>query len=97
MIKRLLWTIWTLVSSVPKKADKLNLSLSPTSCHHCGQTLTIDHMLLECEALQEIQNEYYTADSLKALFEKIPETWIVGFLREAGFFYLIWIVQCYKL
>ena len=20
----------------------------PTACHHCGQTLTIDHMLLEC-------------------------------------------------
>ena len=25
----------------------------PTTCHHCGQTLTIDHMLLECAALQE--------------------------------------------
>ena len=28
MIKRLIWTIWTPVSSVLKKADKLNLSLS---------------------------------------------------------------------
>ena len=26
MITRLIWTIWTLMSSVPKKADKLNLS-----------------------------------------------------------------------
>ena len=69
----------------------------PTICHHCGQTLTIDHMLLECAALQEIQDEYYTADSLKTLFEKIPETCIVEFLREAGFFYLIWIVKDYKL
>ena len=25
----------------------------PTGCHHCGQTLTIDHMLLECALLQE--------------------------------------------
>ena len=39
MIKRLIWTIWTLISSVLKKADKLNLSLSPslsyieTVCH----------------------------------------------------------------
>ena len=23
----------------------------PTTCHHCGQTLTIDHMLLECAVL----------------------------------------------
>ena len=29
MIKRLIWTIWTQMSSVLKKADKLNLSLSP--------------------------------------------------------------------
>ena len=62
----------------------------PTGCHHCGQTLTIDHMLLECALLQECRDEYYTVDSLNALFETIPETCIVEFLREAGFFYLIW-------
>ena len=28
MIKRFIWTIWTPMSSVLKKADKLNLSLS---------------------------------------------------------------------
>ena len=28
MIKRLIWTIWTPMSSVLKKADKLNLSFS---------------------------------------------------------------------
>ena len=28
----------------------------PTSCHHCGQTLTIDHMLLECALLQECRD-----------------------------------------
>ena len=25
----------------------------PTACHHCGQTLSIDHMLLECAMVQE--------------------------------------------
>ena len=38
MIKRLIWTICTPMSSVPKKADKLNLSLSlapvTSGCHH---------------------------------------------------------------
>ena len=62
----------------------------PTACHHCGQTLTIDHMLLECPVLQECRDEYYTADSLNTLFETIPKTCIVEFLREVGFFYLIW-------
>ena len=62
----------------------------PTGCHHCGQTLTIDHMLLKCTLLQECRDEYYTVDSLNALFQTIPETCIVEFLREAGFFYLMW-------
>ena len=57
----------------------------PTGCHHCGQALTIDHMLLECALLQECRD----VDS-NALFETISETCIVEFLREAGFFYLIW-------
>ena len=39
----------------------------PTGCHHCGQTLTIDHMLLECALLQECHDEYYTVDLLNAL------------------------------
>ena len=65
----------------------------PTTCHHCGQTLTIDHMLLECAVLQESRDKYYTADSLNTLFGTIPETCIVEFLREAGFFCLIWKVR----
>ena len=66
---------------VPRTTDYLS---------HTGQTLTIDHMLLECAVLQECRDEYYTADSLNTLFETIPETCIVEFLREVGFFYLIW-------
>ena len=62
----------------------------PTGCHHCGQTLIIDHMLLECALLHECRDEYYTVDSLNVLFETIPETCIVEFLRVAGFFNLIW-------
>ena len=62
----------------------------PTTCQHCGQTLTIEHMLLECTVLQQNRDEYYTVDSLGTLFETIPEACIVEFLREAGFFYLIW-------
>ena len=58
----------------------------PPACHHCGQTLSIDHMLLECAVLQECRDEYYTVDSSNTLFEKIIETCIVEFLREAGFF-----------
>ena len=57
------------------------------------QTLTIDHMLLVCAVLQESRDEYYTADSLNTLFDTIPESCIVEFLRKAGFFNLIWTVR----
>ena len=36
--------------------------------------------------LQQSRDEYYTTDSLGALFETIPEACIVEFLKEAGFF-----------
>ena len=62
----------------------------PTACQHCGQTLTIEHMLLECTVLQQLRDKYYTAESLRTLFETIPEACIVEFPREAGFVYLIW-------
>ena len=61
----------------------------PTACQHCGQTVTIEHMLRECTVLQQIRDEYYTAESFRTLFETIPKACIVEFLREAGFFYLI--------
>ena len=61
----------------------------PTACQHCGQTLTIEHILLECTVLQQSRDEYFTVDSLRTLFETIPEACIIEFLREAGFYYLI--------
>ena len=35
MITRLVWTIWTLMSAVPKKAVKLNHSPPLSQCHGC--------------------------------------------------------------
>ena len=63
---------------------------TPTACQHCGQTLTIEHILLECTVLQQSRDDYYTVGSLRTLFETIPETCIIKFLRDAGFYYLIW-------
>ena len=42
------------------KATKAHISSRglPTACHHCGQTLTIGHMLLGCAMLQESRDEY---------------------------------------
>ena len=53
-----------------------------TACHYYGQEMTIDHIFLECIVLQK-SDDNHTADSLKTLFETIPEACVV-FLREAG-------------
>ena len=49
----------------------------PAACQHCGQTLTIEHILLECTGLQQRRDEYYTVDSLRTLFETIPKACII--------------------
>ena len=66
---------------------------TPTACQHCGQTLTIEHILFECTVFQQSCDEYYTVDSLRTLFETTPEACIIEFLREAGFYYLIWMAR----
>ena len=65
----------------------------PTACQHCGQTLTIKHIILECTVLQQSRDECYTVDLLRTLFETIPEACIIEFPREAGFYYLIWMAR----
>ena len=68
-----------------------------TKCHilskgppTAGKTLTIENILLECTVLLHSRDKYYTVDSLGTLFETMAEACIIVFLRETGFFYLIW-------
>ena len=46
MIKRLIWTIWTPMSSVLKKADKLNLSLSLSDQHQAITWTNVEILLM---------------------------------------------------
>ena len=62
----------------------------PTACQHCGHTPKIEHILLECTVLQQSRDEYYTVDSLRTHFETIAEACTVEFMREDGFYYLLW-------
>ena len=63
-----------------------------------GQTTNSGHLFSETSwwQLKRTTNnishtkDNTTVDSLNAIFKTIPETYIVEFLREAGFFYLIW-------
>ena len=67
----------------------------PAVCHHCGSTLSREHILLECGTVQELRGEFYEADSLTSLFECVRPLAIIEYLKEAGFFYLIWqVYEC---
>ena len=44
----------------------------PITCRQCGQILASDHVLLKCAMLQEIRNEYYTADSVNTILRQSP-------------------------
>ena len=61
-----------------------------TTCRQLSKRLPDKSTIFAAEATAITLALYYTADSLNALFEAVPETCIVEFLREAGFFYLIW-------
>ena len=59
----------------------------PIACHHCGQTLTIDHMLLECAVFETIPETCIVEVLRKAGFFYLiwcnlltstsPETWAI--------------------
>ena len=61
------------------KATKYNILSRgpPIAYQHCGQTLTIEHILLECIKLQQIRDEYYTVDSLRTSLRRSPEAYII--------------------
>ena len=49
-----------------------------------------ENMLLEWGTVQELRDEFYEADSLTFLFECVRPLAIIEYLKEAGFFHLIW-------
>ena len=57
----------------------------PSDCHHCGQTFTMDHMLLECQVVKESRDKYYTALIEHSLWYHSPGMYR-EFRREAVFF-----------
>ena len=59
--------------------------MSP-ECIPCCETFSVKHILLECIEFQDVRNEYYNANSLKELFEKVPYARIFGFLKEINLF-----------
>ena len=55
----------------------------------CASTLTVKHILIECVDFSETRNEFYTTNTLKELFEKVPRSKIIYDVKAIGIYNLI--------
>ena len=53
---------------------------------NCRERLTIEHLLLKCQALNSIRLNFYQADNMKVLFRDVPPDKILKFLRKINVF-----------
>ena len=52
----------------------------------CDIVLTVKHMLLDCPELRDVRLKYFTAASLKDIFESVDNQDIIGFINDAHFY-----------
>ena len=55
-------------------------------CIGCDKRLTIEHILLTCSDFTEIRESYFTAKSLRMLFQDISPEKIFYFLKQINIF-----------
>ena len=47
------------------------------------------HILIECVDFNETRNEFYTTNTLKELFEKVPSNKNIDYVKAIGIYSLI--------
>ena len=63
----------------------LNREAAP-ECIPCFTSLTVAHLFLHCVDVAQIRDKYFKVASMKDLFDKVPVTTILNFLREINVF-----------
>jgi len=57
------------------------------TCVSCDAPLTVKHILLDCPVLQDIWQKYFTASSLKDIFESVDNQKNISFIKDAHFYH----------
>jgi len=57
------------------------------TCTKCDTVLTVKHILLDFPELQDVRFKYFTASSLKDIFESVDNQNIIGFIKDAHFYH----------
>ena len=56
-------------------------------CNFCyEEDLTVHHLLIECQHFARIRSRYYSATSLKDLFERFSSKHIIEFVKQTGLY-----------
>ena len=63
----------------------LNREAAP-ECIPCFTSLTVAHLFLHCVDVAQIRDKYFKVASMKDLFDNVPVTTILNFLREINVF-----------
>jgi len=58
-------------------------------CNHCNNVLTVKHILIDCRHLRTVRSGFYTAVSLKTLFEKVDPIKVIQFLKAINIYHNI--------
>ena len=59
-------------------------------CEYCDSDLiSVKHILIDCLYFRRIRSRYYSAQSLKDLFDRYPPKYIIEFIKQAGLYNLI--------
>jgi len=53
------------------------------TCTKCDAVLTMKHILLDCPELRDVRLKYFTASSLKDIFESVDNRFIIDFIKDA--------------
>ena len=53
---------------------------------NCREQLTFEHLLIKCQALNNVRRKFYQADNMKVLFRDVPPDKIFKFLKEVNVF-----------
>jgi kelch-like protein 2/3 len=59
---------------------------NPPQCSSCGGPLTVDHLLVTCNALTPIRQQFYDERTLSAVFNNVSSRKIVDFIKAIGFY-----------
>ncbi len=58
----------------------------PPECNTCLERITVKHILIDCNNLHNVRRRFYSANTLKDLFDKVSCERIIAFLKEVQFY-----------